>query len=359
MLLLVGSNLTNETQLWLSDQVACEGSGVNLHSLGHLQMVDETGTQASIDLRLSTSRRSRFYFCLAASDVVKELQGGEDDPVLQLIVDVESESTDWLPLPAKVVFSVILLCLSGTFSGLNLGLMSLDPTTLKLVMENGSKRQKTYARLIYSVRKYGNYLLCTLLLGNVLVNNTLTIILDSLLGSGVYAIVSSTIAIVIFGEIVPQAICSRHALMIGAFTIWLTYIFMVVTFPLAFPISIILHFILGKEIGAVYTRNDLLGLLKVTEDYHGIGKDEVQIISGALKFKERTAEDVMTKFEDVYCISIQGVLDFKTMREIYDSGFSRIPVFEETKSNIVGELMNSHITFQYWKEPAISASSLK
>ncbi|CAI7993257.1 Metal transporter CNNM2 [Geodia barretti] len=223
--------------------------------------------------------------------------------------------------------------------------MSLDPTTLKLVMESGSGRQKIYAKLIYRVRRYGNYLLCTLLLGNVLVNNTLTILLDSVLGSGLYAVIASTVAIVIFGEIVPQAICSRHALTIGAYTIWLTYIFMALTFPLSFPISLILHFILGKEIGAVYTRNELLGLLKVTEDHHGIGKDEVQIISGALKFKEKTAEDVMTNFEYVYCLDIQSVLDFRTIREIYDSGFSRIPVYEETKSNIVGVLYAKDLAF--------------
>lgn len=339
MLLLYGQGFTNETRLWLTDQVSCSNDGVYLHNLGHLHMYSDNGTRANITIENSTPPGS-YHFCISASadDSAKELQGDEDDPTLMLMIvdDGESKKSEFFPLPVKIVFIIILISLSGTFSGLNLGLMSLDPTTLKLVMESGSGKQRTYAKLIYRVRRYGNYLLCTLLLGNVLVNNTLTIILDSVLGSGVYAVVSSTIAIVIFGEIIPQAICSRHALTIGAYTIWLTYIFMALTFPLSFPISIVLHFILGKEIGAVYTREELLGLLKVTEDHHDIGKDEFQIISGALKFKEKTAEDVMTKFEYVYCLDIQCVLDFKTMREIYDSGFSRIPVYEETKSNIVG-----------------------
>ena len=341
VLLLYGDFFTNETRLWLTDQASCSGDGVNLHNLGPLHMHSDDGTRANITVPTSTLP-GLFRFCISdssADDAMKELQGGEDDPTLSvMIVDdgSSSENARVLPLPAEIVCIVVLIVLSGTFSGLNLGLMSLDPTTLKLVMESGSGRQKTYAKLIYRVRRYGNYLLCTLLLGNVLVNNTLTILLNDILGSGAYAIVSATIAIVIFGEIIPQAICSRHALTIGAFTIWLTYIFMAVTFPLSFPISLVLHFILGKEIGAVYTREELLGLLKVTEDHHDIGRDEVQIISGALKFKGKTAEDVMTKFEYVYCLDIQCVLDFKTMREIYDSGFSRIPVYEDTKSNIVG-----------------------
>lgn len=346
VLLLYGEHFTNETRLWLTDLASCSGDGVNLHNLGPLHMHSDNGTRANITVPTSIPP-GLFHFCIsdsAADGATKELQGSEDDPTLTLMIVDEGSSSGnarVLPLPAEIVLIAILIVLSGTFSGLNLGLMSLDPTTLKLVMESGSGRQKTYAKIIYRVRRYGNYLLCTLLLGNVLVNNSLTILLDDVLGSGVYAIVASTIVIVIFGEIVPQAICSRHALTIGAYTIWLTYIFMALTFPLSLPISLVLHFILGKEIGAVYTREELLGLLKVTEDHHDIGKDEFQIISGALKFKEKTAEDVMTKFEYVYCLDIQSVLDFKTMREIYDSGFSRIPVYEDTRSNIVGTCPNT------------------
>ena len=348
MLLLYGELFTNETRLWLTDQTTCSGDGVNLHSLGPLQMHSDNESLPNITVPTSTPPGD-YHFCIsdsASEAAPKFLQGSIDDSTLQLLIvdDTSSSDAPFLPLGVNIVFIAILICLSGTFSGLNLGLMSLDPTTLKIVMESGSGRQRIYAKLIYRVRKYGNYLLCTLLLGNVLVNNTLTILLDSVLGSGVFAIVASTFAIVIFGEIIPQAICSRHALMIGAYTIWLTYIFMAITFPLSLPISIILHFILGKEIGAVYTREELLGLLKVTEDHHDIGKDEVQIISGALKFKEKTAENVMTKFEYVYCLDIQSVLDFKTMREIYDSGFSRIPVYEETKSNIIGKSLSSSLT---------------
>jgi metal transporter CNNM len=81
-------------------------------------------------------------------------------------------------------------------------------------------------------------------LGNVLVNSTLTIFLDALT-SGFVAVIGSTLSIVIFGEIIPQALCSRHGLAVGARTVWLTYIFMVATFPLSFPISKILDKVLG------------------------------------------------------------------------------------------------------------------
>jgi hypothetical protein len=58
------------------------------------------------------------------------------------------------------------------------------------------------------IRGMGNFLLCSILLGNVLVNNTLTIILDTLTGGGgIVAVIGATIAIVIFGEIIPQVLC--------------------------------------------------------------------------------------------------------------------------------------------------------
>ncbi|XP_037787512.1 metal transporter CNNM4-like [Penaeus monodon] len=98
--------------------------------------------------------------------------------------------------------------------------MALDKTELKIVSNTGSPSERRYARAIEPVRRHGNFLLCTLLLGNVLVNSTLTILLDEL-SSGLIAVIGSTAGIVVFGEIIPQAICSRHGLAIGARTVWL------------------------------------------------------------------------------------------------------------------------------------------
>ncbi|XP_055605268.1 unextended protein-like [Uranotaenia lowii] len=194
------------------------------------------------------------------------------------------------------------------------------------------------------VRDHGNYLLCSILLGNVLVNSTFTILLDSLT-SGLIAVIFSTIAIVIFGEITPQALCSRHGLAVGAKTIFITKAVMLITFPLSYPTSKILDYILGEEIGNFYNRERLKELVKVTTDINDLDKDEVNVISGVLELRRKTVEDVMTRIEDAFMLSLDAVLDFETITEIMKSGFSRIPVYEHDRSNIVTLLYIKDLAF--------------
>ncbi|KAI6654829.1 Metal transporter CNNM4-like isoform X2 [Oopsacas minuta] len=249
---------------------------------------------------------------------------------------------DLLPVPVEIIFIICLIVLSACFSGLNLGLMSLNLTELKIVISCGSKWEKRCARVIHPIRKHGNYLLCTLLLGNVLVNSALTILLDNLT-SGLIAVIGSTIIIVIFGEIIPQAICNRYGLFVGALTLPLTVLFLILTFPISFPISKLLDCILGEELGTNYKREELLELVK--QDKKNLEQDEKNIIAGALEFKHKTASDVMTPINKVFMLEIKSILDFKTMMKIAQSGHSRIPVYENDPRNIIGLLFVKDLIF--------------
>ncbi|KAL6978211.1 Metal transporter cnnm2 [Sarracenia purpurea var. burkii] len=80
------------------------------------------------------------------------------------------------------------------------------------------------------------------------------------------AIAVSTLAIVICGEICPQAVCSRHGLAIGAKTIYITKTVMVLTAPLSWPLSRLLDWVLGEEIATTYTRERLKELVKLCHD---------------------------------------------------------------------------------------------
>lgn len=223
----------------------------------------------------------------------------------------------------QVAVVVLFLCLSGLFSGLNLGLMSLDLMELQIVEAAGTVKEKDFARKIRPLRARGNQLLCTILLGNVVVNSTMTVLLDNLTGSGVYAILSSTLGIVIVGEIIPQAVCSRHGLAVGAHTIFITYFFMIVTVWIAWPISWVLDRILGKEIGNVYNRERLIELVKLSEEHGDFEKDETKIIAGALELKRKSVYEIMTPISDAYMIPFDAMLNFETVSEIMRQGIIR------------------------------------
>ncbi|EDO48694.1 predicted protein [Nematostella vectensis] len=223
--------------------------------------------------------------------------------------------------------------------------MALDPTELKIVINSGSPSEQKYAKKIDPIRRHGNYLLCTLLFGNVLVNTSFTVLLDSLIGNGIVAVLGSTAGIVIFGEIVPQSVCSRHGLKVGATTIWITKIFMFLTFPLSYPISRILDCVLGKELGTIYNKKQLLEMIKVTDEYNDLEEDEMNIISGALNYRNKTVQEVMTRLEDCFLVNVNSALDFRTMAWIMQSGHSRIPVYEDERHNVVGLLFVKDLAF--------------
>ncbi|KAL4231606.1 Metal transporter cnnm2 [Mactra antiquata] len=344
-ILLVGRNFTPETVIAFTRRKAERGDHCETH--GQLSRAFDIETTNStdpihyrgvfkIEFDKATAENEYYYICVkevVGEDIAWIHQGS--DPYLRLAVG--ERLATFLPLWLQIILITILLCLSGLFSGLNLGLMALDKTELKIIERCGSKSEKRYAKVISPLRTRGNFLLCTLLLGNVLVNNSLTILLDNV-SNGLIAIIAATAFIVVFGEIVPQAICSRHGLAVGAHTRFITYFFMVLTFPLSFPISLILDKILGEEIGQVYNREKLQELIRVTKDFSALDEDEVNIISGALSLTKKTVKDIMTCIDDVFMLDYNDVLNFDTMSEIMKRGYSRIPVYENDKSNIVALL---------------------
>jgi len=159
------------------------------------------------------------------------------------------------------------------------------------------------------------------------------------LTSGIVGLIVSTAIITIFGEIVPQALCSRYALIVGANTTWIIYFFMLITFPISFPISAILDKVLGEEVGNVLSKSQMKRMFEMLESENVIKSSERKIISAALELQEKTAGEVMTKINDVYMLDLNTQLDHHMLREIYSKGFSRIPIYDGSKDNIVGVLM--------------------
>lgn len=235
----------------------------------------------------------------------------------------------------EYLISTVLVLLSGLFSGLTLGLLSLDTQSLRRRAKHGDGN----AAVIYPIRQKGNLLLATLLLGNVAVNTTLSIFLGTI-ASGLVAGLIATGLIVIFGEIVPQAVISRYALWFGAKTIWFTRMAIILAYPIAYPIARTLDHFLGSELPTVYSRSELMEIISEHEEseHSTIDEDEERIMHGALQFSHLSVREVMTPLERVVSFDENQRLNDEFFERVYEYGFSRLPVYSGDKTNVVGVL---------------------
>ena len=100
-------------------------------------------------------------------------------------------------LPVKIVLAVVLVLLGGVFAGLTIALMGQDVTHLEVIAKSGESvyERRNAARVLDLLRMGKHWVLVSLLLSNVITNETLPIVLDSSVGNGWVAILSSTLAI--------------------------------------------------------------------------------------------------------------------------------------------------------------------
>ena len=193
------------------------------------------------------------------------------------------------------------------------------------------------AEKVYPIRKKGNLLLCTLLLGNVAVNSAMAVFLGSI-ATGVAAGLISTSLIVIFGEIITQAAFSRHALTVGSKMAWFVRIIIVILYPVTYPISWILDKVLGEEIPTIWGKKELKEIIKQSEDSQltSIDQDEERIMLGALEFSSKIVSEVMVPREDVFALKSDQIADRSTLEEIINSAFSKIPVTDSDYTRVAG-----------------------
>ncbi|XP_075259468.1 metal transporter CNNM4-like isoform X2 [Convolutriloba macropyga] len=339
-----GTNFHNKTKVAFSQKVA-DGNCVRKRE--SLPKTTNSITSNSFEIEEFFENPGEWFLCLEYIDSATiKLK-----PIQSDFVKLKAESTGtpgWL-LGLQISAVAVLLVLSGLFSGLNLGLMALNPDELLVVKNVGSEQEKKYASQILPLRKHGNFLLCTLLLGNVIVNTTATILLDGLTGSGISAVFGSAAGIVVFGEIVPQSVCTRHGLAVGARTIWLTKTFMVLTAVISWPLSKLLDCLFGEEIGQRNNRDKFVEMAKLSQqkgDEH-FDPNTVAIIDGAFQLKEKVVRDVMTPIEKVFMIDYNEKLTFELRSKISENGYTRIPVYkkEENTRNIVSILFVKDLIF--------------
>lgn len=261
-----------------------------------------------------------------------------------------------------VGISCFLVIFAGIMSGLTLGLMSLGLVELEILQRSGTSTEKKQAAVIFPVVQKQHQLLVTLLLCNAAAMEALPIYLDKIFNQ-IVAIVLSVTFVLFFGEVIPQAICTRYGLAVGANFVWLVRILMVVCYPIAYPIGKMLDWVLGHN-DALFRRAQLKALVSIHSQEAGKGgeltHDETTIISGALDLTEKTAEEAMTPIESTFSLDVNSKLDWEAMGKILARGHSRVPVYSGSPRNIIGLLLvKSLLTVRAETETPVSAVSIR
>ena len=233
-----------------------------------------------------------------------------------------------------IIFVLALITASGMFSGLTIGLMGLGIDEVQRSADLGDKN----AIKVLPVIKNGNLLLVTLLLGNTAVNATLSIFLGGIIGVGIMAGVISTALILVFGEILPAAVLTRHALVVGAKVAGLVRFLMFAFYPISAPISMVLNHFLGEQLPTMLNRRELRHVIETHQqsqesDIDALDRD---IILGALSLQEKSAETIMTPCSDVCTVGYKEELDEARINRLKVSGYTRFPVLRDDR--IVGVL---------------------
>ncbi|CEJ00415.1 Putative DUF21-domain-containing protein [Rhizopus microsporus] len=220
----------------------------------------------------------------------------------------------------KMAIIMFLVLLGGVFAGLTLGLMGMDETNLHVLIQSGTETEKT-----------------------------LPIILDGVLGGGWKAVVISTALIVIFGEVIPQSVCVRYGLAIGAKTAGMVLALMYLMYPIAYPTALLLDYFLGESHGTIYKKAGLKTLVSLHQsvnpaDVDALTEDEVTIIGAVLDLRQKPVSQIMTPIADVFTLSTDDILNEETVEKILTAGYSRIPVHAPGDStNFVGMLLTKRL----------------
>ena len=269
-------------------------------------------------------------------------------------------------------------------AGLTMGLVSLEPFDMKILMEANEadcltevereelRREKGCAEKLYPLISRHHLLLVTLLLMNSIANEALPLFLNQIV-SPVVALVLSVTAVLVFGEILPSAIFTGpNQLAIGAAMAPLVWFFIYCFWIVAYPTSLFLDKMLGEEHKGRYNKAEFRALLNLHNEAaeedptiplgagdeekglaglraelgakqilnrSGVAKQELRIMTGALELHRLKVKDVMLPLDEVFMLATETKLDPETLGAIVMKGHSRIPVFEGHPHNIRGMLL--------------------
>ena len=240
-----------------------------------------------------------------------------------------------------LVITIVLLCLSALMSGSEAAFFSLTHREKQQMEESGDSRDHAILRQLENVDR----LLATILIANNLVNICVVITssrfidmimgIDSLTVEFIIKSVVVTFLLLLFGEILPKVFSQSNPY---SFSRMVIYPIKVIS-ALVYPISYILVRTGGK-ISRMASRNAEISMEELADAVDmtdGSSKEEKKMLSGIVNFVNTEVEQIMRPRIDIVALDIKTPYE-QVKQLIIESGYSRIPIYDEDLDNIKGAL---------------------
>ena len=271
----------------------------------------------------------------------------DPDSYLCRLADLFDGVTVYPPSVGAIIaisLAILLLFASGFVSASEIAFFSLSPSDLSEIEEDEHPSDKHIKALLQDSER----LLATILISNNFVNVTIIMLCNFFFAEVVnfgHAVIVEflvitvilTFLLLLFGEIMPKIYSAQHTLRFCRFAAPVLLVLRKVFSPLS-ALLVRSGFIVNK---CVSKRNYNISVDELSQALELTDKAEISeesnILEGIIRFGGETAKEVMTSRLDMVDLDITA-----TFREVLDcvveNGYSRVPVYEDSRDNIKGIL---------------------
>lgn len=241
-----------------------------------------------------------------------------------------------------IIVLILLIVMSGYFSSTETAYTSFNKIRMKHMAGEGNKR----AQLVLSLSSNFDRLLSTILIGNNIVNivaaSLATVLFTRWLGGDLGLTVSTvimTVLVLIFGEISPKSLAKEAPERFVMFSAPLLRVFTLLLAPLNWLFMRwkgLLRLVFKFKEDTGITEEELLTIVEEAESGGGIDQHESELIRNAIEFNDLDAGDILTPRVNMVAVDLLSDGKKEIENLFLESGYSRLPVYEETLDNIQG-----------------------
>ena len=234
---------------------------------------------------------------------------------------------------------LVLLLISALVSGSEVAFFSLTPSDQQQMRSSGDKRDEA----ILALRSDVDALLATILVTNNLVNICIVILTSNVMDSlfvfarfeFLFKTVLVTFLLLLFGEILPKVFSQQNPRAFARMVVYPIKFFGFVTYPLAYVLVRT-----GGRLSRMASRGAEISMEELADAVdltRTASPQEHQMLSGIVNFVNTEVEEIMRPRVDLTALDIKSSYE-QVKRTIIESGYSRIPVYDEDLDNIKGAL---------------------